>query len=63
MHVFKVPSLRNVAKTSPYFHNGSVERLEDAIQTMAQLQLGRTIPNQDVTSIKTFLESLSGDYL
>jgi len=63
MHVFKVPSLRNVARTAPYFHNGSADKLEDAIQTMAQLQLGRTIPAQDIASIKAFLESLSGNYL
>ncbi len=63
MHVFKVPSLRNVARTAPYFHNGSADKLEDAIQTMAQLQLGRTIPAQDIASIKAFLESLSGSYL
>lgn len=38
-----MPSLRNVALTAPYFHNGSVERLEDAVRIMAAAQLGRTV--------------------
>jgi cytochrome c peroxidase len=60
LHVFKVPSLRNVARTAPYFHDGSAENLEQAIHTMAALQLGRTLPDDDVADIKHFLTSLSG---
>ena len=41
--VFRVPSLRNVAATAPYFHDGRAPTLEDAVKTMARVQLGRTI--------------------
>lgn len=60
-HVFKVPSLRLVTKTAPYFHNGSVNNLEDAISTMARYQLGRRIKDEDIVLIIAFLKSLSGD--
>ncbi len=57
---FKVPSLRNVAVTGPYFHDGSVEKLSDAVEIMAQYQLGRTISRSEANQIVTFLESLTG---
>jgi cytochrome c peroxidase len=60
--LFRVPSLRNVAVTGPYFHDGSVADLSDAIRTMARLQLGRTITDEDVRAIRAFLESLTGEY-
>lgn len=60
IQVFRVPSLRNVAQTPPYFHDGSVSTLEDVIRLMARHQLGREIPVTDVTLIVAFLESLSG---
>ncbi len=60
---FKVPGLRNVVLTSPYFHDGSVEKLEDAIRTMAQHQLGQTLTDGDVQSIVAFLETLTGSAL
>jgi cytochrome c peroxidase len=60
-HVFRVPILRNVAKTSPYFHDGSVERLDRAVRIMATVQLGRTLDDGTVDSIVSFLESLTGD--
>jgi cytochrome c peroxidase len=59
-YVFRVPMLRNVAKTAPYFHDGSVERLDDAVRVMASVQLGRTLDAQTVAAIAAFLESLSG---
>lgn len=59
-HVFKVPSLRNVALTAPYFHDGSAPTLEDAIPVMARYQLGREISSQDVRAIAAFLRTLSG---
>lgn len=59
--VFKVPSLRNITKTAPYFHDGSVEKLEDAVQIMANLQLGRQLSEQDVKDIMAFLE-VSADW-
>jgi cytochrome c peroxidase len=61
-HVFRVPSLRNVAVTPPYFHDGSVATLDDAIHEMAQHQLGRPIPEQDVELIAAFLHTLTGQY-
>lgn len=59
--VFKVPSLRNVEKTAPYFHNGKVETLEQAISRMAEYQLGKTLPEEKVKSIATFLKALTGE--
>jgi cytochrome c peroxidase len=57
---FRVPMLRNVARTAPYFHDGSVERLDDAVRVMAMVQLGRTLDDASIASIVAFLESLSG---
>jgi cytochrome c peroxidase len=58
--VFKVPSLRNVAQTAPYFHNGQVSALEDAVRRMARYQLGRELQDADVTSIVAWLQTLTG---
>lgn len=55
--VFRVPSLRNVAETPPYFHDGSAETLEKAISVMVKYQLGRPIPAEDVQRIAEFLRS------
>ena len=60
--VFRVPSLRNVAVTAPYFHDGSANTLPDAIRTMAQVQLDLLLSDEDVTSIELFLYSLTGEY-
>ena len=60
LYIFKVPQLRNVAMTPPYFHDGSVATLEDAVRVMARLQLGQKISDADVASIVAFLETLSG---
>lgn len=59
--VFRVPSLRNVALTAPYFHDGSVTTLEDAVTVMAKYQLGRALPAQDVNAIASFLRTLTGE--
>ena len=59
--VFKVPSLRNVELTAPYFHLGTVTRLEDAVRIMGSSQLGRTIPDDEIALIVAFLRSLTGD--
>lgn len=61
LHYFKVPTLRNITLTSPYFHDGSVEKLEDAVRKMAQHQLGRKLQDDEVGKIVLFLESLTGD--
>src|SRR6185503_6105855 len=60
-YVFRVPMLRNVAKTAPYFHDGSVERLDRAVKVMASVQLGRTLTDAETAEIVAFLESLSGE--
>jgi cytochrome c peroxidase len=60
-YVFRVPMLRNVAKTAPYFHDGSVEQLDRAVRIMASVQLGKILDDATVESIVTFLESLTGE--
>jgi cytochrome c peroxidase len=62
MNVFKVPGLRNVARTAPYFHDGTIKTLLQAVQTMAKYQLGRPIAPEDMNDIVAFLESLTGEY-
>lgn len=59
--MFKVPSLRMVEKTAPYFHDGSVATLEEAVQMMAKHQLGRTLTDAQVGSIVTWLKTLTGE--
>ncbi len=59
--LFKVPGLRNIALTAPYFHDGSVWSLEEAVQIMADTQLGTKLSLADAASIATFLRSLNGD--
>jgi len=58
---FKVPSLRLVTLTAPYFHDGRAETLTQAIMLMGKHQLGRQIPEQDIALIIEFLKSLVGD--
>ena len=60
-YMFKVQQLRNVAVTPPYFHDGSVATLPDAVRVMAKLQLGRELGDDDVGDIVAFLESLTGE--
>lgn len=59
--IFKVQQLRNVAVTPPYFHDGSVAELKDAVRIMAKLQLGRDLSNDDTADIVAFLQSLTGE--
>jgi cytochrome c peroxidase len=56
---FKVPSLRNIALTAPYFHDGKAATLDDAVRQMAWLQLGRKLEDAQVKSIVTFLQALT----
>jgi len=58
---FKVPSLRNIAETGPYFHKGQITTLEEAVSAMAEYQLGRTLDEATVKSIVTFLGALTGE--
>jgi len=60
-YMFKVQQLRNVAVTPPYFHDGSVASLDDAVRIMGRLQLGRDLGSADVSDIVAFLESLTGE--
>ena len=57
---FKVPSLRNIAKTGPYLHDGSVTELTTMVRDMAEYQLGKSLSNEEVNSIVTFLNALTG---
>lgn len=61
-YVFRVPSLRLAALTAPYFHDGSVKTLEQAVKVMARHQLGREIPDRDIAYIVAFLKTLPGEY-
>jgi cytochrome c peroxidase len=61
-HVFRVPSLRNVAVTAPYFHNGTIASLSEAVDIMARVQLGRHLPSEDLDLIVKFLATLTGEY-
>lgn len=58
-YVFKVPSLRNVAVIYPYYHDGSVKSLDEAVYLMGKYQLGVEIPDKDVKEIVLFLKSLT----
>jgi cytochrome c peroxidase len=60
--VFRVPSLRNVALTAPYFHDGRTPTLEAAVAIMARVQLGRTLSQEDIHAIVQFLHTLTGEY-
>jgi len=61
LYVFRAPSLRNVAMTAPYFHDGSVSMLSDAVRIMARVQLGSKLSDPEVNDIVAFLESLTGE--
>lgn len=60
-YVFRVAMLRNVAKTAPYFHDGSVESLQEAVRIMGEVQLGRLLTAQEIGDIVAFLQSLTGE--
>ncbi len=61
LYVFKTPSLRNITRTYPYFHDGSVWSLRDATQVMARVQLGRELAEQDLDNLMAFYEALEGE--
>jgi cytochrome c peroxidase len=61
LFVFKVPSLRNIEKTGPYFHDGSVASLNEAVRLMAHHQLSKELPPADVQSVVTWMGSMTGD--
>lgn len=59
-HFFKVPSLRNIEKTGPYLHDGSIKDLPEMVRKMAEHQLNKTLSDADVDSIVAFLRALTG---
>jgi len=61
-YVFKVPSLRNVALTAPYLHDGTAETLQKAVAIMGRYQLGEELPPKDIEQIVKFLHTLTGEY-
>jgi len=61
-HMFRVPTLRNITDTAPYFHNGSVNNLSEAVRIMAKVQLNRNLSDRGVKDIVAFLSALSGSY-
>jgi cytochrome c peroxidase len=61
MNMFKVPSLRNVALTAPYFHDGSAATLQDAVRTIGKYQLRRPLSAQQVELLVAFLKTLTGE--
>lgn len=62
LHRFKVPTLRNIARTFPYFHDGSANDLKQAVTTMAKYQCNEKLSDADVAALVAFLETLTGQY-
>lgn len=60
LHKFKVPVLRNIELTAPYFHDGSFQTLEEAVRAMARYELGKKLSGSEVDSIVAFLRTLNG---
>jgi cytochrome c peroxidase len=61
-HMWRVPTWRNVALTAPYFHNGSVHTLDEAVRVMAKTQLNKELKEKEVKDIVAFLKSLTGEF-
>jgi cytochrome c peroxidase len=61
-HKYRVPTLRNVSLTAPYFHNGSVSSLNEAVRVMAASQIGATLSDEDAADIVNFLDALTGPF-
>lgn len=61
-HKYRVPTLRNIALTAPYFHNGRVKTLAEAVRVMAPSQLHQTLTDDQVNDVVAFLEALTGEF-
>ncbi len=61
-HEWKVPTLRNIALTAPYFHNGKVDSLEEAVRVMARTQLNKKLTHAQAEELVAFLTALSGEF-
>jgi len=59
--MFRVPILRNITKTSPYFHNGAVEKIEEVVRIMSKYQLGNEFTPEQIDDVVAFLKTLEGD--
>lgn len=62
-YYFKVPSLRNISLTAPYFHDGRYDNLKEAVKTMSLVQLGRPITEKEIEKIVAFLKTLNGELI
>ncbi len=62
-YLFKVPTLRNIALTAPYMHDGRYDTLEDVVKFMSYYQLGKMISDKEIDSIVAFLKTLTGEIL
>lgn len=62
LHMFRVPTLRNIALTAPYFHNGAVPTLGEAVRVMALSQFGKQLSDTEVRQLVAFLEGLTGEF-
>ena len=60
-YMFKVPSLRNIEKTHPYFHDGSIASLEEAVKIIAKVNLNIDLTEEQVKDLTTFMKTLSSD--
>lgn len=60
--MWKVPTLRNISITAPYFHNGSVATLDEAVRVMASIQLNQDLTDGQVADIVAFLDALTGEF-
>jgi cytochrome c peroxidase len=61
-HIWRVPTLRNIALTAPYFHNGAVKTLDEAVRVMAKTQLNKDLSDEQVQDIVAFLNALTGEF-
>ncbi|MBE8727908.1 cytochrome-c peroxidase [Flavobacterium hungaricum] len=61
LYMFKVPGLRNIEKTAPYFHDGSISSLDEAVKLMGKLQLNKDISDEDASNMTAFLKTLTAD--
>jgi cytochrome c peroxidase len=61
-HMWKVPTLRNIALTAPYFHNGSVKTLDEAVRVMAKVQLNQDLTDAQAADLVAFLNALTGEF-
>jgi cytochrome c peroxidase len=62
VNVWRVPTLRNLTYTAPYFHNGAVKHMDEAVRIMAKAELNKELSDAEVADVVAFLESLTGEF-